>query len=362
MEEFKKEIEQQTDKICGNNKGISPDPLRIRFHSRKVLDLLLVDLPGIIKNPIGDQPRDIEEQVIKMVKGYIKNPSCIIVAVTKATDDSANSESLKLAREVDKEGVRTIGVLTQIDLVDPSVNILKDYTILSNQLALGHVCVYLRPVKSALTIEEQLKKEAEFFSEHEQYKNFADRMGVRYLIKTMNMILIKHIKMELPIIRENIIYLLENKKNKIAEYGPYETIKEKKAQGILFLSLVNKYVKYFIELIEGRTMDSRDCIIGGARIEYIFAQVYIKSITRLNPFEFLTDSDIRTAIRNANGLRKSLFLPETAFENLLRTQICRLKLPSLECAQLIHEELRRLIHSIRIAEIERYENLNFRIF
>jgi replication fork clamp-binding protein CrfC len=66
-------------------------PLRIRLYSKKVLDLLLVDLPGIIKNPVGDQPKDIEEQVIKMVKGYIKNPNCIIVAVSKATDDSANS-------------------------------------------------------------------------------------------------------------------------------------------------------------------------------------------------------------------------------------------------------------------------------
>ena len=79
------------------------------------------------------------------------------------------------------------------------------------------------------------------------------------------------------------------------------------------MSLVNKYVKFFIELIEGRTMDSREAVIGGARIEYIFSQIFIKSINKLNPFEFLTDADIRTAIRNANGLRKSLFLPEAAF-------------------------------------------------
>ena len=77
--------------------------------------------------------------------------------------------------------------------------------------------------------------------------------------------------------------------------------------------MVNKYVKFFIELIEGRTMDSREAVIGGARIEYIFSQIFIKSINKLNPFEFLTDADIRTAIRNANGLRKSLFLPEAAF-------------------------------------------------
>lgn len=60
---------------------------------------------------------------------------------------------MKLAREVDKEGVRTIGVLTQIDLVDESVNILRDYNTLSNQLALGHICVFLRPQKANHSIE-----------------------------------------------------------------------------------------------------------------------------------------------------------------------------------------------------------------
>ena len=76
-------------------------------------------------------------------------------------------------------------------------------------------------------------------------------------------------------------------------------------------------------------MNTREYVIGGARIEYIFSQIFIKSINKLNPFEFLSDADIRTGIRNANGLRKSLFLPESAFENLLRTQICRLKMPSI---------------------------------
>lgn len=78
--------------------------------------------------------------------------------------------------------------------------------------------------------------------------------------------------------------MLENKKNKMEEYGAYEEIKDKKAQGILILSLVNKYVKYFVELIEGRSMNSRESVIGGARIEYIFSQIFIKSINKLNPF------------------------------------------------------------------------------
>jgi hypothetical protein len=117
--------------------------------------------------------------------------------------------------------VRTIGVLTQVDLVDESVNILKDYNTLSNKLLLGHTCVYLRPGKSNLSIEQQQEKELEFFRRHEQYGHVADKLGVRALVKTMNMVLVKHIKLELPSIRENIVYLLQTKKDKLAEYGSY---------------------------------------------------------------------------------------------------------------------------------------------
>lgn len=49
MEEFRKIIETETEKACGANKGISSVPLRVRFYSKKVLNLLLVDLPGIVK-------------------------------------------------------------------------------------------------------------------------------------------------------------------------------------------------------------------------------------------------------------------------------------------------------------------------
>jgi hypothetical protein len=55
--------------------------------------------------------------------------------------------------------------------------------------------------------------------------------------------------MELPSIRENIIYLLQTKKDALAEYGTYEPIKDKKAQSILLLTLLSKYVKFFVEMI-----------------------------------------------------------------------------------------------------------------
>lgn len=77
-------------------------------------------------------------------------------------------------------------------------------------------------------------------------------MGVKSLVRTMNMVLVKHIKAELPSIRERVVYLIESKKEKLSEYGTFEPIKDKKAQGILLLALLSKYVKFFVEMIEGK--------------------------------------------------------------------------------------------------------------
>lgn len=67
--------------------------------------------------PVGDQPRDIERQIRDMVLKFISKPNAVILAVTAANTDLANSDGLKLAREVDPEGTRTVGVLTKVDLM-----------------------------------------------------------------------------------------------------------------------------------------------------------------------------------------------------------------------------------------------------
>jgi dynamin 1-like protein len=50
-----------------------------------------------------------------------------------------------------------------------------------------------------------------------------------------------------------------------------------------------------------------------------------------------------------------------AFENLIKQQILRLRNPSLECAGLVYEELKKLTKSINIPGIERFENLRAEI-
>jgi dynamin 1-like protein len=146
-DDIRRVIEQETEKVAGKNKGVSSVPLKVRYHSRNVLDLMLIDLPGLTKNPVGDQPLDIEQKVLDLVLPFLKNPNSLILAVSKAQDDLATSEGLKLARQVDPQGVRTIGVITQLDLMDEGNDALNDLLNKTYPLQLGYVGVVMRGAK-----------------------------------------------------------------------------------------------------------------------------------------------------------------------------------------------------------------------
>nr|XP_020727828.1 dynamin-3-like [Odocoileus virginianus texanus] len=104
FDEVRHEIEAETDRVTGMNKGISSIPINLRVYSPHVLNLTLIDLPGITKVPVGDQPPDIEYQIREMIMQFITRENCLILAVTPANTDLANSDALKLAKEVDPQG------------------------------------------------------------------------------------------------------------------------------------------------------------------------------------------------------------------------------------------------------------------
>ena len=118
----KDEIMRDTDKICGKNSDISNIPIMLKIYSPSVVDLSLVDLPGMTQVPTGDQPQDIGQKINQLCMQYIQPKTAIIMAVCPANNDLANSDSLRLAKHVDPQGERTIGVLTKVDLMDEGTN------------------------------------------------------------------------------------------------------------------------------------------------------------------------------------------------------------------------------------------------
>lgn len=98
-------FQAETERELGVNKGISEKQIRLKIFSPSVLNITLVDLPGITKVPVGDQPTDIEARVRTMIFNYIKHETCIILAVSPANADLANSDALQMARMADPDGV-----------------------------------------------------------------------------------------------------------------------------------------------------------------------------------------------------------------------------------------------------------------
>jgi dynamin 1-like protein len=364
---IQEEIEIETARIAGGNKGISSEPIILKIFSPDVIDLTLVDLPGLVKNPVGDQPKDIEAKVKSLILEYVSNPNALILAISPANNDIANSEALCLAREVDPHAQRTMGVITKIDIMDKgtssdAVNILLNKSFPLKLGYIGVICRSQEDIKTKKPFEEAIKYEEGYFDSHEEYREVRHLLGNKVLKSTLSNVLIEHIRKSLPSIKELIYSELNEKEKEINALGSDPGFDRQDIVNSYILTLVSKFTHTYNEMIDGHFV--RDCskyFIGGARINFIFQEIFKKDINSIDPFNSLTDEDIRTAIKNSNGLKPSLFVPEAAFEVLIKQQIERFSQPSLMCVRKVYEELKNIVNFIDIPEIARFRKLENKI-
>ncbi|KAF2398599.1 protein MGM1, mitochondrial precursor [Trichodelitschia bisporula] len=156
---------------------VSDDPIQLRIYSPNVPDLSLIDLPGYIQVTSLDQPPELKEKIAELCDKYIQPPN-VILAISAADVDLANSTALRASRAVDPRGERTIGVITKMDLVDPD----RGYSMLHDSkysLRLGYVGVVARVPPSTTTTklfnrgnsnisQAVMRNEAAFFTAHPQ--------------------------------------------------------------------------------------------------------------------------------------------------------------------------------------------------
>ncbi|KAK4701821.1 hypothetical protein P7C70_g4405, partial [Phenoliferia sp. Uapishka_3] len=135
--------------VVASTDCVSSSPIHLRISSPSVPDLSLVDLPGYVQISSMDQPEELKGKITELCDKYIKSPN-IILAVCAANVDLANSPALRASKKVDPLGMRTIGVITKMDLVPPEAGA----AILANErypLALGYVGVISKAPPSAAT-------------------------------------------------------------------------------------------------------------------------------------------------------------------------------------------------------------------
>ncbi|KAM3865245.1 dynamin-1-like protein isoform 1-T1 [Diretmus argenteus] len=340
FEEIRQEIEAETERISGNNKGISDEPIHLKIFSPHVVNLTLVDLPGITKVPVGDQPKDIEIQIRELILKYIANPNSIILAVTAANTDMATSEALKVAREVDPDGRRTLAVVTKLDLMDAGTDAMDVLMGRVIPVKLGLIGVVNRSqldINNRKVVADAIRDEYAFLQK--KYPSLANRNGTKYLARTLNRLLMHHIRDCLPELKTRINVLAAQYQSLLSSYG--EPVEDKSAT---LLQLITKFAAEYCHTIEGtaKYIETAE-LCGGARICYIFHETFGRTLESVDPLGGLTTIDVLTAIRNATGPRPALFVPEVSFELLVKRQVKRLEEPSLRCVELVHEEMQRII-------------------
>ncbi|KAJ0416394.1 vacuolar ATP synthase catalytic subunit A [Aspergillus carlsbadensis] len=340
---IREEIVRETDAKVGRNAGISAAPINLRIYSPNVLTLTLVDLPGLTKVPVGDQPKDIEKQIRDMVLKYISKPNAIVLAVTAANQDLANSDGLKLAREVDPEGQRTIGVLTKVDLMDEGTDVVDILAGRIIPLRLGYVPVVnrgQRDIENKRPISYALEHEKNFFEGHKAYRNKASYCGTPYLARKLNLILMMHIKQTLPDIKSRISSSLQKYSSELGQLG--DSMLGNSAN--IILNIITEFSNEYRTVLEGNNQELSSIeLSGGARISFVFHELYSNGVKAVDPFDQVKDIDIRTILYNSSGSSPALFVGTTAFELIVKQQIKRLEDPSLKCISLVYDELVRIL-------------------
>ncbi|XP_017311333.1 dynamin 3a isoform X2 [Ictalurus punctatus] len=340
--EVRQEIEAETDRGTGANKGISSIPINLRVYSPNVLNLTLVDLPGITKVPVGDQPPDIEYQIRDMIMQYICRENCLILAVTPANMDLANSDALKLAKDVDPQGQRTIGVITKLDLMDDGTDardVLENRVLPLRRGYIGVVNRSQKDIEGKKDIGAAIAAERVFFLSHPAYKHMADHMGTPYLQRVLNQQLTNHIRDTLPEFRNRLMSQLFSLDKEAEEYrhtDPDDHSRKTKA----LMQLIQHFGLDFEKMIEG-SGDQVDTVqlSGGAKINRIFHERFPCELVQMEFDEKELRREISYAIKNIHGIRTGLFTPDLAFEAIVKKEIVKLKGPCIKCVDMVIQEL-----------------------
>ena len=354
FDKVREQIIKLTDDKAGKTKNIIDDPIVLTIFSNTCPDLTLIDLPGITRIPIGDQPKNIYEVTKEMAYKYISDPRTIILCVCAANVDVTTSDGLRMAQQVDKEGIRTLGVITKIDIMDRGTNAKKVLLGQEVSLRLGWVGVKNRSqedINNEMRVEAALREEREYFSKHDAYVNMPQGyLGTEILTQKLTKVLFTLIKSLLPeIIKETMIRIKECEE-RLRELGP-STPNDMRLKLQLLWNMVTDFCELFKNTIRGK-YDKRNNskltkgLTGGASIKAAFNGLLEGYSLDYKATKDYSDDDIQRAIAMHEGDNMPGFPNIDVFIYLLQPQLEKLREPVIDCLLEVHTYLEDLARTI----------------
>ncbi|XP_050379084.1 phragmoplastin DRP1E-like [Argentina anserina] len=350
----RKEIEVETDRMTGKSNRISNVPIHLSIYSPNVVNLTLIDLPGLTKVAVEGQPESIVQDIENMVRSYIAKPNCIILAITPANQDVATSDAIKMAREVDPTGDRTFGVLTKLDLMDRGTNALDVLEGRSYRLKHPWVGIVNRSQADINTNMDMIaarRREGDYFSASTEYGHLASKMGSEYLAKVLSKHLESVIKSRLPAIASMINKSIDELESELDHFGRPVAI-DAGAQLYTILELCRAFNQIFKEhLVGGRP--------GGDRIYAVFDYKLPVDLKRL-PFDrHLSLQNVKKVVSQADGYQPHLVAPEQGYRRLIESSLTYFRGPAQSSVDEVHFLLKEIVRRsiVETQELKRFPTL-----
>ncbi|KAL8258465.1 hypothetical protein R6Q59_030506 [Mikania micrantha] len=350
----RKEISDETDRETGRTKQISSVPIYLSIYSPNVVNLTLVDLPGLTKVAVEGQSDSIVQDIENMVRSYIEKPNCIILAVSPANQDLATSDAIKIAREVDPQGERTFGVLTKIDLMDKGTDAVDMLEGKSYKLKFPWIGVVNRSqadINKSVDMIAARRREREYFANTPEYRHLASRMGSEHLGKVLSKHLETVIKSRIPGLQSLINKTIIEIETELSRLGkPIAT----DAGGKLYMimEICRAFDQTFKEHLDGIRP-------GGDKVYSVFDNQLPAALKRLQFDKQLSMENVRKLITEADGYQPHLIAPEQGYRRLIESTLITIKGPAEAAVDAVHGILKDLVHKSinETAELKQYPSL-----
>ncbi|ONK69156.1 uncharacterized protein A4U43_C05F19930 [Asparagus officinalis] len=356
--QVRKEIADETDRETGRSKQISSVPIHLSIYSPNVVNLTLIDLPGLTKVAVEGQPDSIVQDIENMVRSYIEKPNCIILAISPANQDLATSDAIKISREVDPKGERTFGVLTKIDLMDKgtdAVDILEGKAYKLQYPWIGVVNRSQADINKSVDMIAARRREREYFANSPEYKHLAHRMGSEHLGKMMSKHLEQVIKSRIPGIQSLINKSIAELESELSRLG-----KPIAADAGGKLYMIMEICRVFDQIYKEHLDGVRP---GGEKVYNVFDNQLPAALKRLQFDKQLSMENVRKLITEADGYQPHLIAPEQGYRRLIESSLVSIRGPAEAAVDAVHAILKELVHKAinETLELKQYPSLRVEV-
>ncbi|XP_031439680.1 interferon-induced GTP-binding protein Mx-like [Clupea harengus] len=349
--------------LAGQGKGISHEMINLEIHSTNVPDLTLIDLPGIARVATGNQSQDIEEQIKKLIETFIKKQETINLVVVPANVDIATTDALKMAKTVDPDGQRTLGILTKPDLVDKGAedNVVSTLNNLVIPLKKGYMVVKCRgqlDINDNLSLTKALEKERMFFEDHTHFRIFLDegKASIPHLSERLTKELVSHINRSLPQLEKQIKEKLEKTSTELRMLGDGVPQDETERDNFL-IEKISRFNQVLTDIVSAE----EDVGDTDTRVFTKIRREFSNWKTELENKVFQLQEHLRDEVEEYTRIHRGKELPGfvnyRTFQSIVRKHVEDLEEPAMNLLQTTTDIISIAVNKTTSSFFEAYPNL-----